>query len=109
METAQEPDIDLRLTLWTGVSVEREPDGRFSLLSLGMKQLNLPDLLLIAPQSDGNSALEPFFTFLTYVAHRGEPLPEGDTIGRSETEKLPVRYVPSPLDPKTRVWRVEIK
>ena len=109
METAQEPDIDLRLTLWTGVSVGREPDGRFSLLSLGMKQLNLPDLLLIAPQSEGNSALEPFFTFLTYVAHRGEPLPEGDTIGRSETEKLTVRYVPSPLDPKTKVWRVEIK
>lgn len=109
METAQEPDIDLRLMLWTGVSLGREPDGRLSLLSLGMKQLNLPDLLLIAPKSAGNSALEPFFTFLSYVANRGEPVPEGDTIGRSETEKLPVQYVPSPLDRKTKVWRVEIK
>ena len=109
METAQEADIDLRLMLWTGVSVAREPDGRVSLLSLGMKQLNLPDLLLIAPKSEGNNALEPFFTFLSYVANRGEALPEGDTIGRSETEKLPVQYVPSPLDPKTKVWRVEIK
>lgn len=33
----------------------------------------------------------------------------GDTIGRSEMEKLPVQYVPSPLDRKTKVWRVEIK
>ena len=109
METAQEPDFDLRLMLWTGVSLAREPDGRLSLLSLGMKQLNLPDLLLIAPKSAGNSALDPFFTFLAYVANRGEPLPEGDTIGRSETEKLQVQYVPSPLDPKIKVWRVEIK
>ena len=102
LETAREQDVALRLTLWTGVSVGREPDGRLSLLSLGMKQLNLPDLLLIAPKSAGNSALEPFFTFLAYVADRGEPLPEGDTIGRSETEKLPVQYVPSPLDQRSR-------
>lgn len=79
------------------------------MLSLGMKQLNLPDLLLIAPKSSGNSALEPFFTFLSYVANRGEPVPDGDTIGRSETEKLRVQYVPSPLDQKTKVWRVELK
>lgn len=79
------------------------------MLSLGMKQLDLPELLLIAPKSSGNSALEPFFTFLSYVANRGEPVPEGDTIGRSETEKLRVQYVPSPLDRKTKVWRVEIK
>ena len=109
LEVAREPDVSSRLMLWTGVSVGREPDGRLSLLSLGMKQLDLPDLLLIAPKSAGNSALEPFFTFLSYIANRGEPLPEGDTIGRTATEKLPVQYVPSPLDQKTKVWRVEIK
>jgi Domain of unknown function (DUF4261) len=109
LETAKESDVDSRIMLWTGVSVAREADGRMSLLSVGMKQLNLPDLLLIAPKSMGNDALDPFFTFLTYVARFGKPLPEGDTIGRSETEKLPVQYVPSPLDPKTRVWRLELK
>lgn len=109
LETAKESDVDSRIMLWTGVSVAREADGRLSLLSVGMKQLNLPDLLLIAPKSMGNDALDPFFTFLTYVARFGKPLPEGDTIGRSETEKLPVHYVPSPLDPKTKVWRLELK
>ena len=109
LETAREPDIGFRIMLWTGVSMAREADGRVSLLSLGMDQLNLPDLFLIAPKSAGNSALEAFFNFLTYVANRGKPLPEGDTIGRSATEKLRVQYVPSPLDQKTKVWRVEIK
>lgn len=109
LEMAREPNVDSRIMLWTGVSVSRETDGRLSLLSLGMKQLNLPDLLLIAPKSAGNSALDPFFNFLTYVANLGKPLPEGDTIGRSASEKLLVQYVLSPLDQKTKIWRIELK
>jgi hypothetical protein len=109
LATAREPDVGSRIMLWTGVSVAREADGRLSLLSLGMKQLNLPDLLLIAPKSAGNSGLESFFNLLTYVANLGRPLPEGDTIGRFSTEKIPVQYVLTPLDHKTKVWRVEIK
>src|SRR5262245_37996742 len=99
ISTAQEPGVVPRITLWTGVSVAREPDGRLSLLSLGMKQLNLPDLLLVAPMSASNDALMTMFDFLSYVAERGKPIPEGDTIGRTAEERLPVRYVPSPIDP----------
>lgn len=109
LTTARDADVVPRMMLWTGVSLAREGDGRLSLLSLGMKQLNLPDLLLIAPKSAGNSALETFFDLLSYVASRGKALPEGDTVGRTPNEKLPVRYVPSPLDPKRKVWRVELK
>jgi hypothetical protein len=39
----------------------------------------------------------------------GKALLEGDTVGRTAEEKLPVRYVPSPVDPKQKVWRVELK
>jgi hypothetical protein len=45
---ASEREIVPRMMLWSGISVAREKDGRLSLLSLGMKQLNLPDLYLIA-------------------------------------------------------------
>jgi hypothetical protein len=74
-----------------------------------MKQLNLPDLLLIAPGSAGNAALGTFFDFLSYSAEFGKPLPEGDTIGRTADERLPIHYVRSPIDPKVKVWRVELK
>jgi hypothetical protein len=33
---------------------------------------------------------------------------DGDTVGRTAAEKLPVHYVPSPVDPKVKVWRVEL-
>ncbi len=46
-----------------------------------------------------NGPLETFFDLLGYVAERGEHFPEGDTVGRTADEKLPVHYVSSPIDP----------
>ena len=80
-----------------------------SLLSLGMKQLSLPDLLLVAPQSADKNALGVFFNLLGYAVERGEPIAEGDTVGRTADERMPVHYVPSPTDSSKKVWRVEIK
>jgi hypothetical protein len=108
VETAKEPSIPARVLLWTGLSVVREPGGRLSLLSLGMRQLDLPDLLLLAPPAQENDALALFFDLLGYVAGLGKPLPEGDTVGRTDAEKLSVHYVPSPIDPQVKVWRVEM-
>jgi hypothetical protein len=109
LELARQRDPTGRLMLWSGVSIAREGDGRLSLLSLGMKQLELPDLLLVAPRAKAEDALPTLYDLLAYVVSRGAPLPEGDTVGRTATEKWPVRYVTSPVDPKTKVWRVEMK
>jgi hypothetical protein len=108
-QVARKPGLAPHLMIWCGVSVAREPSGRISLLSIGMKQLDLPELLLTAPAGDDGTALATMFDLLAYVADRGQPLPEGDTVGRTETEKWPVHYVPSPMDAKTRVWRVEMR
>ena len=108
-ELAREHDARSRLPLWSGVSIAREADGRLSLLSLGMKQLELPDLLLVAPSGKADEALPMLFDLLAYVVSRGRPLADGDTVGRTAAEKLPVHYVPSPVDPKVKVWRVELK
>jgi Domain of unknown function (DUF4261) len=109
VSTARRPGLAPRLILWTGVSMAREPDGRLSLLSLGMNQLNLPDLLLVASKSAAVDALETFFDLLGYVAEMGKPLPEGDTVGSTEDERLPVHYIPSPIDPSKKVWRIELR
>jgi len=108
ISVAAEPGIATRMMLWTGISLAREPDGRLSMLSLGMGQLNLPDLLLVVAEPSEDTALETFFDLLAYVASRGEPLPEGDTVGRTADEKLPVHYVESPIGSGEQVWRVEV-
>jgi hypothetical protein len=112
LELARAHDATSRLPLWSGVSIAREPDGRLSFLSLGMKQLALPDLWLVVPAAKGDEALATLFDLLASVVKRGHALPEGDTVGPTEHERWPVHYVPSPVDPnvpKAKVWRVELK
>ena len=105
---ASEPGVVPRMMLWSGVSVAREKEGRLSLLSLGMKQLNLPDLLLVADRAFERDALPMMFDLLAYLAERGAAIPEGETVGRTAEERLPVRYVRSPLEPSKEVWRVDL-
>lgn len=108
VSVASDHGVVPRIMLWSGVSVARKKDGRLSLLSLGMEQLNLPNLLLVSGDSSANGAMETMYDLLAYVAERGEPLPEGDTVGRTNDERLPVRYVKSPVDSTKKVWRVEL-
>lgn len=91
---------------------EADDAAQFSVSSLGtnwkLPELDFPDLLLISSNTAENKALETFFDLLAYVAQRGEALPNGDTVGRTEQEQLPVRYFNSPIDFKKKVWRVEL-
>ena len=105
---AREQGIIPRIMVWTGISIAREGDGRLSLLSLGMAQLSLPNLLLVSGEESADSALEVMFDLLAYIAERGKPIREGETVGMSEDQRLPVRYVESPVDPGVKVWRVEL-
>jgi hypothetical protein len=99
------------MLVWSGVRVA--PDGekpdRTSLVSLGMSQLGLPDLEVSVPWSlEKGKALERLYALLGYVALRGAPMEEGDTIGNDAMGRLPARRVRSPADPAKKVWRVEI-
>ena len=108
LSIASEPGIAPRMMLWSGVSIGHEKDGRLSMLSLGMQQLNLPDVLLAAGGASANAAAATLFDLLSYIADRGEALPEGDTVGTTADERLPVHYVQSPIDSAKRVCRVEL-
>jgi hypothetical protein len=97
---------ELPLPIWVGVSVAKADDLN-ELLSVGMKQLNLPELLLVTPSVDA-AVFEFFYDLLAYVARRGKKLPEGDSVGRTEKERIKVRYVTSPVDPEAEVWSVRL-
>ena len=93
---------ELPLPVWVGVSV-----AKGQLLSIGMKQFGLPDLLLSAAPVDGG-VFEFFYDLLAYVVRRGKRLPEGDSVGRTEKEKIKIRYVRSPVDAEAEVWSVTL-
>ncbi len=99
--------LELPMRLWCGVSVAADPH-RVQLLSLGMAQLGLPDLLLNAARIDGGPALDTFFDLLASLTHRGAPLEPGHNVGRAASVPIPVRYQPSPIDPSVQVWCVDL-
>jgi hypothetical protein len=111
VEVVRQNDSPLLITLWSGLSVASDGNDpeRMSLVSLGMSQLDLPDLELTVPRGyKKDEALDLFYQFLDYTITRGAAIPEGDTVGRSAEERLKVRYARSPVDPKKKVWRVDV-
>jgi hypothetical protein len=113
VRVAAKADSPLMVTLWSGLSIasDRGDPERMSLVSLGMSQLELPELELSAPRTaEKGAALGFFYDLLAYEARRGAAIPEGDTVGRSAEERLRVKYVRSPVPGKEgeKVWRVEL-
>jgi hypothetical protein len=104
-------DSPLLVTLWSGLSVGADSRNRqrTTFVSLGMSQLDLPDLELSVPLGyDRDEAVGFFYELLAYTIERGAAIPEGNTVGRSPDERLKVRYVPSPIDAAKKVWRVDL-
>ncbi|MGD0052927.1 MAG: DUF4261 domain-containing protein [Vulcanimicrobiaceae bacterium] len=93
--------------LWNGIEITHEGD-RVSLLTLGMQQLNLPNIHLTAPRAQGNDAVADLFDCASYLIQRGSALPAGDTVGRTAGERIPVRYEPSPAGDGRQVWRIDL-
>ncbi|MBS2018082.1 MAG: DUF4261 domain-containing protein [Deltaproteobacteria bacterium] len=97
------------LMLWTGVSIAHESPTRTSILTLGIQNMvGLPDMLVGVSRANANEALSFLFDILLYVVRRGQPLPNGDTIGRTAEEKLKVSYVVSPVDATRKVVRIDL-
>lgn len=97
--------------LWTGVVATPSGSDRVGLLSTGMHQLGLPELLLTVPNHVPNGSADPldfFFDLLSSCALRGRAPQPDDTVSRTPQEKLPIRFVTSPLDPSQQVWTVSL-
>ncbi len=100
-------DEDLPLILWSGVSIARGPN-EVSLLTTGLRQFELPELMVVAKPEDGNEALAYLFDLGGYVVGRGEAIPAGDTVGRTQSEKMRVEYQVSPLAPDEQMAVVRL-
>ncbi len=98
---------DLPAWLWTGVRV-MTTGAAVEFLTLGLEALQLPELLVSAPANQREDALSFLFVVAGYLAHRGEAIAAGETVGRSATESYVVAHVPSPLDPAKQVMRVDM-
>ncbi|MCY1021133.1 DUF4261 domain-containing protein [Pyxidicoccus sp. MSG2] len=101
-------DLDLPLPALIGLSIVRDGKG-LSVLSVGMEQFELPNMLVLADKAQGGEVIKFLFDMQGYVLKRGKALPDGDTVGRTAEERLRVRYVPSPTDASAQVVQVDMR
>ncbi|MDO9356059.1 MAG: DUF4261 domain-containing protein [Solirubrobacteraceae bacterium] len=102
--------VDDPTMLWIGVShavLDQEPP-RHSFLSFGMHQFGQPDLLLTAGIEDGSDAIEYFYDLLAYCSASGKTVGDGETVGRTEDERILVRHEPNPVDEDRAVFCVDL-
>lgn len=107
LDVAADSSHSTRTLLWTGVSIATPSRGGVSLLSSGLPQLGLPDLLLESRTLPVADATQAFFDFLGYLLELGRPLELHETIGRTTDEKLRIKYSRSPVEAHSKVWHVE--
>ena len=71
-------------------------------------QLALPEFYLMTPPEKSGESISWFYDLLGYVAERGEPIPNGDTVGVDENHRLQVEYTNSPADDGSVVWSIRV-
>lgn len=109
LDLAKAPEAASKLILWNGFKLALLEDGRPSVLSLGMSQLGILDLWIVGPKgTDLPSLIEWEFNLLAYAMNRGSAIPDGDTMGLTETQSILVKHVTSPIDPEKKVWKIEL-
>jgi hypothetical protein len=82
--------------LWNGVSLAGDGPGRLSLLSLGLRALGLPEVLVTAPRAEADEALDRLRRVLVRV------------VGAGSLDGEDVRMAPSPIDPEDEVARIDL-
>jgi hypothetical protein len=86
----------------------RESEERMSFLTHGLARYGSEDLYLTA-SVNGKGALDFLFGVGRWFYSQPElRLPTGDTLGRSETERVTIQRVPSPIDPTRTVVRLDL-
>jgi hypothetical protein len=99
---------ELPLLVCVDVTRAAEPDERMSLLSHGLTRYGREELFVTASKQ-GKGALDFVLSMAGWLlADPDKHLPTGDTVGRSETERVEVRRVPSPLGEGPEVVLLEL-
>jgi hypothetical protein len=90
------------------ITSAREDGDRMSFLTHGLERHGSEDVYVTA-SVNGRGALDFLFGVGRWFYTQPEMrLPTGDTLGRSETERVTIQRVPSPIDPTRTVVRLDL-
>jgi hypothetical protein len=99
---------DLPPQLAVDVTLAAEPDERMSLLTHGMRRRGLEEILVTCSRS-GSGADDFLYSIAGWLLEEPtKKLPTGDTVGRSDGEKITVQRVANPSGEPGDVIRLDL-
>lgn len=93
----------LPLQLWIDFRLGQNEDDSLRLFTTGMALFDQKEIEMPRTTKKPNDVLDFAYAIADYVLTSGKTIQAGETVGRSEDEKVPVTYGPSMWDPETSV------
>lgn len=97
---AETPATTLAPELCVSITAAPEGEGRMSFMTHGLQRYGREEFYVVCGTGDGGHGGYEFIWGMArwMLADRSKELPTGDTIGRTEDEKIQVERVPSPAN-----------
>lgn len=99
---------NLPLSLWIDFRVQKTPDGKYQLLTTGLSSLNKREIEIAPCHLRPVELLKLGHDIAHYVITSAVEIRDGDTIGRSASEKIRTKFVRSMWDRQEEVMRLEM-
>jgi hypothetical protein len=99
---------NLPLNLWVDFRLGQNEDGTHSLFTTGLAAFGYREMEIWDSRRSPQSLRDSAYNVAHYVLEKGSVLKQGETIGGTEEEKIPIRVEPSRWDGATTVIRLDI-
>ncbi len=93
--------------LWVNYRLSREPSGKFSLSTRGLKDFGLMEIETRDAPIPGLDLFDLVLGTTRYLISKGPVIRDGDTIGRSAKQTVRVRHAESHWNVGERVYRID--
>lgn len=95
------------VTLWISFRISREPNGHFSMSTVGLQHFDLMEMEAKDAPIAGDFLAGMFFYFAGYLITNGPVIEDGDTIGPSPDDKIYMFHRESWWNAGQKVYRIE--
>ncbi|MBC7171228.1 MAG: DUF4261 domain-containing protein [Polyangiaceae bacterium] len=95
--------------LWFGLSVARPTEEDIELLTVGLRWLGHPDLLVSADLANADAAFGFVYDCVCYAIEEDHVLEAGESIGLGDEHALEIESIDSPIEPGVEVLKIRFE
>jgi len=98
---------DVAPHLWIDMRLEQNDDESYRFFTTGMLQFDKPEIEIERTEKSPQDVLEFCHDMVHYILSQDKSIGEGETVGRTNDERIKVSHGPSMFDEDQRVMRLD--